>query len=576
MSSWFAPDPPQPPNPVQVAGAQTAANIGTATANSYLNNVNQVTPQGSLNYDVSSTFTYTDPNDGKQYQIPRWTATQRLSPTQRYISDLQGDTQGNLAQMAQGQSGVLQNILGTPFDPSRGGNFDAAAYLSRYGDVAASAQNAAQNWRHTEDFDPQLYLNAYPDVAAAAQQSGMNPTDFARQHYEQSGRNEGRNEGFARYTPEDFAQYHYQTFGRGEGRVPGQQMAPGAGQADWLNQAGFASGDIGFAGQQQGAFGDAGNITRTYGPQDSFSADRGRIEQAMFERVNPQLQQDEARLREQLANQGIRYGSQAYEDAMRNYSNRVTDTRLGITAQGGAEQQRLMDMAAKQAGFQNEAQQQAYQQLLGRGQFANTAQQQQFAQQTARLNAYNTAQAQNLERQKSLFNAANSQRNQFMQEQYMQRNQPLNEITSLLSGSQIQQPQWLNTPSSQIPTTDMAGILNNRFTQDMAIYNSQNQNFQQLMGGIFGAIGGIGKGVALSDERAKENINRIGTVFAAGRDGEKPLPVYEYSYKADPMQQRRVGPMAQDVEKIEPRAVKQKRGVKFIDKTKLGSILRAA
>jgi len=159
-----------------------------------------------------------------------------------------------------------------------------------------------------------------------------------------------------------------------------------------------------------------------------------------------------------------------------------------------------------------------------------------------------------------------------MQEQYMQRNQPVNEITALLSGSQVQQPQWLNTPSSQIPTTDMAGILNNRFTQDMAVYNQQNQNFQQLMGGIFGSIAGVGK----SDRRAKENIDRIGTVFAAGRDGEKPLPVYEYSFKGDPAKQRRVGPMAQDVEKIEPRAVTTKRGVKYIDKTKLGSILKVA
>ena len=515
--AFFKPDPPTPPNPVATAGAQTSTNVSTAIANAMLNNTNQVTPQGSLNYDQTSQFTWTDPTTGQTYTVPRFTATQSLSPTQQNISDLQGETQTNLAEMARGQSGSLQTMLGTPFDPSRGGNFDPAAYLANY-----------------------------VDVRNAAAASGENPYDFASRHY--------------------------QEFGRDEGRVPGMTNAPGGGQADWLNQIGYASGDIGPAGQQQSGFGDAGNITRTYGPADSFSADRSRVEQAMFERVNPQLQQDEARLRQQLADQGIRYGSQAYEDAMRTQANRVTDTRLGITQQGGTEQQRLMDMAAKQAGFQNEAQMQAYQQQLGRGQFANTAQQAQFAQAAARNNALNSALAQNLGRQQSVFNAANSQRNQYMQEQYMQRNQPLNEITALLSGSQVQQPQWLNTPSSQIPTTDFAGILNNRFTQDMALYNTQNQNFQQLMGGIFGAVGGLAK----SDVRAKENIDRVGTVFAANENGDQPLPIYSYSFKNDPAEQRRVGPMAQDVEKIEPRAVTTRRGVKYIDKTKLGSILKVA
>jgi len=290
--SFFKPDPPTPPNPVQVAGAQTSTNIGTATANAFLNNVNQITPQGELNYDQTDTYTFTDPNDGKTYNIPRFTATQSLSPVQQYISDLQGETQTNLAEMAKGQSSSLQNMLGTPFDPSRGGNFDPASYLANYA-----------------------------DVRNAATASGENPYDFASRHY--------------------------QEFGRDEGRVPGATNAPGAGQANWLDEVGFARGDIADVGTQQRGFGDAGAIRRGYGPEDNFSADRQRVEQALFERVNPQLQQDEARLRQQLADQGIRYGSQAYEDAMRNYSNRVTDTRLGVTEQGGVEQQRMMDMAAR-------------------------------------------------------------------------------------------------------------------------------------------------------------------------------------------------------------------------------------
>ena len=79
----------------------------------------------------------------------------------------------------------------------------------------------------------------------------------------------------------------------------------------------------------------------------------------MFERVNPQLQQDEQRLRQQLADQGIRYGTQAYSGAYDPYNRAVTDARLGIVQAGGAEQQRMKEMARNRAGFQNTAQQQA-------------------------------------------------------------------------------------------------------------------------------------------------------------------------------------------------------------------------
>jgi len=65
-------------------------------------------------------------------------------------------------------------------------------------------------------------------------------------------------------------------------------------------------------------------------------------------------------------------------------------------------------------------------------------------------------------------------------------------------------------------------------------------------------------------------------VFAAGPDGEKLLPVYEYSYKDDPSSTQHIGPMAQDVEKVDKKAVVQDRkGTRYIDMTRMGSILQA-
>jgi hypothetical protein len=439
----FKDDPPQPPDPRQTAAAQTGTNVSTAIANTILNNMNQATPEGSLNFDQTSSFTWTDPSTGHTYTIPRFTATQRLSPEQEALRQLNLRADTNLAGLAANQSGMLQTFMGTPFAP----------------------------------------------------------------------------------------------------------VAPQAGDISLLRGYGTA--------EARGFMDDAGNITRSYGPADNFSADRQRVEEAMYQRMSPQLELDRQRLEQRLADQGIRYGDPAYQNAMSDFNRQLTDVRLGITTQAGAEQQRMMDMAAQRAGFQNAAQQQAH------------------AQAQARVNAYNNAIAQNLARNQSIFNAQNALRQSNLAEQYALRGQPINEITALLSGSQVQQPQWASTAQNQIATTDIAGLINQRFQQDLANTQLQNQGVNQLLGGILGAAGQIGRGY-FSDRTMKENIEKMGSVYAAGPDGEKPLPIYEYSYKEDPTSTRHVGPMAQDVEKIDKSAVRKIGGKRYIDKTKLGSILKVA
>jgi hypothetical protein len=98
------------------------------------------------------------------------------------------------------------------------------------------------------------------------------------------------------------------------------------------------------------------------------------------------------------------------------------------------------------------------------------------------------------------------------------------------------------------------------------------------MGGILGAAGAVGGGYLKSDERVKKNIDKVGTVFAYNEDAErKGLPIYEYEYKDDPVSARHIGPMAQDVEKIDRGAVKEIDGVKHIQPSRvMGNILRAA
>jgi len=71
---------------------------------------------------------------------------------------------------------------------------------------------------------------------------------------------------------------------------------------------------------------------------------RQHVEQGLMDRLNPYLQRDEEALRTRLANQGLAYGGEAYNNAMQDQSKRVNDARLAAIAQGGDEMQRSQNM----------------------------------------------------------------------------------------------------------------------------------------------------------------------------------------------------------------------------------------
>ena len=465
----FKSDPPTPPNPITTAAAATGTNVSTAVANAMLNHVNQNTPQGSLNYDQTGNFSWTDPTTNQTYQIPTFTASQVLSPAEQQINDLGIQSETNLANLAANQSGQLMNSLGQPMSIA---GAPAAGDPSQLGNVPAP-------------------VTSYDS-----------------------------------------------------------------------------------AGHQQTDIGQVGAIQTSVGPND-FSQDRTDVENAMFARMDPQLQNDRNALTARLADQGIKVGSPAYQAAWDQFNRQLTDTRLGIDTQAAQQQQMMQQEQLAQGQFANSAQQQGYTEQLGAGQFANAAQAQNYQQNALGAQFYNQSVAQQQQQIQAQIAAQNQARQQWEQEQYQLRNQPINEITALMSGSQVQQPSFVNTPTNQIPTTDVAGLINTNFNQQLSNYQQQSQNFNSLMGGIFGLTAGL---VKPSDRKVKENIHRVGTVFAAApADEAKKLPIYEYSYKDDPASTRHVGPMAQDVEKIDPRAVMSRGGVKHIDTSRvMGSILRAA
>lgn len=131
-----------------------------------------------------------------------------------------------------------------------------------------------------------------------------------------------------------------------------------------------------------------------------------------------------------------------------------------------------------------------------------------------------------------------TERQQQIQESLTARNQPINEISALMSGGQVQAPNFVNTPQPGVNGTDVAGITNNAYNQNMQAYQSK-------MSGLLGLGTALG-GWVFSDIRLKSNIDRVG-MHRLG------IGVYDY----DIFGRRERGVMAHEVADVMPEAVRK-------------------
>jgi len=102
-------------------------------------------------------------------------------------------------------------------------------------------------------------------------------------------------------------------------------------------------------------------------------------------------------------------------------------------------------------------------------------------------------------RQTQGFNDQNNQlaltgRNQAFSEALATRNQPLNELSALLSGSQVSNPAQMSgaTPQVGVGGVDYSGMVQNNYNNQMQQYNAQMQNRGGMLGGLFGLAGSLG------------------------------------------------------------------------------------
>lgn len=73
-----------------------------------------------------------------------------------------------------------------------------------------------------------------------------------------------------------------------------------------------------------------------------------------------------------------------------------------------------------------------------------------------------------------------------------ERNQPLNEITALMSGSQVRNPAFTSTPQASVAGTDYSGIVQNNYKAATDQYRTDVAQNNAMMGGLFGLAGTLG------------------------------------------------------------------------------------
>lgn len=158
---------------------------------------------------------------------------------------------------------------------------------------------------------------------------------------------------------------------------------------------------------------------------NDFSADRSRVEDALFQRLNPQLERDRNALENNLTNQGFQRGTEAFNTAMDQYGRQANDARLAVTGRG-------------------------------------------------------------LQEQQGMFGMQQANRQRALQETLALRNQPINEITALMSGGQVSLPNAPGYNAPNVANTDYGGYAYNTAGLQNAQYNQQMQQYNQQLAGMYG------------------------------------------------------------------------------------------
>jgi len=263
-----------------------------------------------------------------------------------------------------------------------------------------------------------------------------------------------------------------------------------------------------------------------------------KANQLLMARLQPQMEIQQRNLDAQLANQGVVAGTEAYNRAKMGLGMQQNDLLNQAQLSGLSAGNTLFNQGLQGAQFGNAAQQQGYQNTQAQQQANNAIAQQQFGNQLTNANLGNAAQQQ--------------QYNQAM----TNYNMPLNTLSALRTGAQVQNPTFINAPQQATTAgADLLGAATATGNYNTAANNAATAAQSSLTGGLMNLGGTLGAVALMSDIRTKENIEPIGVA-------QNGLTVYRYEYKNEFKDRELAGHgvhygyMAQEVEQVYPYAVR--------------------
>lgn len=494
---------PTPPDPTETGAAQTSTNVNTAIANAFLQNMDRTTPDGSLTYDQTGSYTMTGP-DGTSYQIPRFTATETLSPVGEQIRQQNNETQLGMAQIGNQATDRLGSLLSSAMDfrgvpeigPAPGTSPDQITADMFMGDVKRSGildktnpyKDAVNPYAETTpagdnphrfggDKDAKRAANPYSrqnyfgDDYSRKESYGFGTRTVTEPSAEEEAERKRLSQEWNAARKENAQQWDARQERKGEKNAAKAAEWEAENKADrraWrekrdaaqerydrrygraLTKAEAAAEEARAKAEEQNAKWEVDTS-----PVGDYAMERQRVEDALLGRLQGSLDQRRKAKEADLLNSGISYGSAAYNAAQDDLSRGENDAQLAAILGAGQEQSRLVADA-----------------LAGRQDVR-----------AAQAQSYNQAQ--------SVYNTNLAARQQGLSEQYARRNQPINEITALLSGSQVSSPGFqVNTPGG-IPTVDQAGLINANYDQQFQKWQQDQQSKNDIIGGLLGFSSGL-------------------------------------------------------------------------------------
>ena len=518
---------PAPPDPTATAEAQAAANIKAAFSTAQINNPNIKNPYGSSTTQYGANAFYAanpaaaaqfkqesyglSPEDfAKLYSSDRpgmanayseYTpyVTQSLNPESQKIFDAQQQTRMQLANLSNLGASNAYSVLSNPFSfnylgaNNTGANAPRDYGLPNYGLPLVSINDPAAQQAQAEEI-------ARIKAGAPRPVGGITGKAANASIADAGTISQGPNAA---------------SFLAGGGPKASDFLAKGGPSA-----SGYLAGDAPKASDYLASKAlDTTNIA-------AMPINAGTTAQAAIEaRLEPQIAKNRVSTETQLINQGLRPGSEAYNNAINLLGQQENDQRTQAVLQGLG-----LDLTANAQG---------YNQALSSGQFSNLAQAQNFGQGLAGQTLTNQAKAQNFGQgnvEQALYNAAQGQnfgqsatsqnitnqaagqnytqnyntialnnaaqqqkfaqnaqqaafenqaRQQALAEAIQQRQMPLNEISALMSGSQIQNPTFQPYTGATVAAVPTAQIAQNAYAGQMNAYNQNVASDNATMGGLF-------------------------------------------------------------------------------------------